>query len=51
MKHFQKHVCSFDQNALDLGLRNDVIDQATNKQTADWKGLRTQDLEAILAGN
>ena len=28
------------RDAFDLGLRNDVIDQATNHQTAGWKGLR-----------
>jgi hypothetical protein len=28
------------RDAFNLGLRNDVIDQATNHQTAGWKGLR-----------
>ena len=29
------------REVFDLGLRNDVIDQATQHQTAGWKGLRT----------
>jgi hypothetical protein len=33
---------SLVRDAFDLGLRNDVIDQVSNKQTAGWKGLRAQ---------
>ena len=38
------------REAFDLGLRNDIIDQATHKQTAGWKGLRAVDLEGGVVG-
>ena len=33
------------RDVFDLGLRNDVIDQGTQRQTAGWKGLRALDPE------
>ena len=33
------------RDAFNLGLRNDVIDQATNHQTAGWKGLRALEVQ------
>jgi hypothetical protein len=33
------------REVFDLGLRNDVIDQRTNKQTAGWKDLAAQEAE------
>jgi len=38
------------RDVFDLGLRNDVIDKATQRQTAGWKGLRAQELDAMVAG-
>jgi hypothetical protein len=38
------------RDAFNLGLRNDVIDQATHKQTAGWKGLRAVELEGGVVG-
>jgi hypothetical protein len=38
------------RDAFNLGLRNDVIDQATNHQTAGWKGLRALKVQE-MAGN
>jgi hypothetical protein len=35
------------RDAFNLGLRNDVIDQATNHQTAGWKGLRALDVQEM----
>ena len=35
------------RDAFDLGLRNDVIDQATNHHTAGWKGLRIQEVQEM----
>jgi len=35
------------RDAFDLGLRNDVIDQNTNHQTAGWKGLRVQEVQEM----
>lgn len=40
------------REAFNLGLRNDVIDQRTQKQRAGWKDLRVQEpiAEVALAG-
>jgi hypothetical protein len=38
------------RDAFDLGLRNDIIDQASHKQTAGWKGLAAQELEKRVLG-
>jgi len=38
------------RDAFDLGLRNDIIDQATQKQTAGWKGLRAHEVEGVAGG-
>ena len=38
------------REAFDLGLRNDIIDQTTHKQTAGWKGLRAVDLDGGVVG-
>ncbi len=35
------------RDAFNLGLRNDVIDQATNHQTAGWKGLRAAGVQEM----
>ncbi len=35
------------RDAFNLGLRNDVIDQATNHQTAGWKGLRALEVQEM----
>jgi hypothetical protein len=35
------------RDAFNLGLRNEVIDQATNHQTAGWKGLRVQEVQEM----
>jgi len=35
------------RDAFNLGLRNDVIDQATNHQTAGWKGLRAVQVQEM----
>jgi hypothetical protein len=35
------------RDAFNLGLRNDVIDQATNHQTAGWKGLRAVQAQEV----
>jgi hypothetical protein len=35
------------RDAFNLGLRNDVIDQATNHQTAGWRGLRVQAVQEM----
>jgi hypothetical protein len=35
------------RDAFNLGLRNDVIDQATNHQTAGWKGLRAVQIQEM----
>jgi hypothetical protein len=35
------------RDAFKLGLRNDVIDQATNHQTAGWKGLRALEVQEM----
>ena len=37
------------RDAFDLGLRNDVIDQTTNHQTAGWKGLRAVQVQEMAA--
>jgi hypothetical protein len=34
------------REGFDLGLRNDVIDQETQRQTSGWKGLRTRGVES-----
>jgi hypothetical protein len=39
------------RDTFDLGLRNDVIDQASHKQTAGWKGLAAQELEKAGIGH
>ena len=39
------------RDAFDLGLRNDVIDQATNHQTAGWKGLRALEVQEMAQKN
>lgn len=36
------------REVFDLGLRNDVIDQNTNHQTARWKGLRAVQLPEMV---
>jgi len=35
------------RDAFNLGLRNDMIDQATNHQTAGWKGLRALEVQEM----
>ncbi|MGO8930843.1 MAG: hypothetical protein ACLQU3_28640 [Limisphaerales bacterium] len=35
------------RDAFNLGLQNDVIDQATNHQTAGWKGLRAVQVQEM----
>jgi hypothetical protein len=35
------------RDAFNLGLRNDVIDQETNHQTAGWKGLRALEVQEM----
>jgi hypothetical protein len=37
------------RDTFNLGLRNDVIDRATNHQTAGWKGLRAPELQEMAA--
>ena len=36
------------REVFNVGLRNDIIDPETNRQTAGWKGIRTLDLEAVV---
>ena len=35
------------RDAFNFGLRNDVIDQTTNHQTAGWKGLRALEVQGM----
>jgi len=35
------------RDAFNLDLRNDVIDQETQHQTAGWKGLRIQEVQEM----
>jgi hypothetical protein len=39
------------RDVFNLGLRNDVIDRATNHQTAGWKGLHPLDLDGGVLAN
>ena len=36
------------REVFNVGLRNDIIDPGTNRQTAGWKGIHTLDLEDVV---
>ena len=44
---FKRMFAPLIRDAFDLGLRNDVIDPATNHQTAGWKGWRVQEVQEM----